>query len=91
MLAASTFMPRMLMAQLRALGWPTCTPVASRSASGRLSTPARRMSSSVTTSMPLGADQSRSGLRDTVVTLRFISSSSESVVRSALGGDGVLV
>ena len=79
-------MPRMLTAQLLALGWPTCTPVASRMASGRFKTPARRMSSPVTTSMPFGADHHRSGWREAVVTSRFVSWSSDSVVRSAACG-----
>src|SRR6185436_10770952 len=64
------------------------TPAARRIASGRFKTPARRISSPVTTSTPLAADHQRSGLRETVVTFRLTRSSSDSEVRSLVSGSG---
>ena len=70
--------PRALIAQV----WPskraTCTPVASRSASGRVVMPARRMSSPVMTWMAAAASLTGSACFIAVVTSMRDSSSMES-------------
>jgi hypothetical protein len=77
LLLAVTLKPRAAIAHSRALGWPTCRPTASRSASGRLRTGERRMSSFVITSIAPGAVHQSSVLRETVDTSSRINSSSE--------------
>ena len=67
--------PRALIAQVLPSDWATCRLAASRSASGRLVAPERRMSSPVITVIAAAACESGSLRRETEVTSISISSS----------------
>jgi hypothetical protein len=73
--------PRALMAYALALACATCRFGASRSASGRLLAPERRMSSAVMTNTEAAASERRSGRFDTEVISTLASSSSERSTR----------